>query len=63
MLEVFSYLGSRGDFSHYQLRKLSKVVNLDPEVRARLKVLEEGIEFTELVTLISDEGAFNQHIQ
>jgi hypothetical protein len=39
------------------------VLNLDPEVRARLKVLEEGIEFTELVILISDEGAFNQHIQ
>jgi hypothetical protein len=39
------------------------VLNVDPEVRARLKALEEGIEFTELVTLISDEGAFNQHIK
>jgi len=39
------------------------VLNLDQKVRARLKGLGEGIEFTELVTLISDEGAFNQHIQ
>ena len=62
MLEVFSYLGSRGDFTHYQLRKFAKVLNLDEKVRAWLKGLGEGIEFTELVTLISDEGAFNQHI-
>jgi hypothetical protein len=51
------------DFSHYQLRKLAKVLNLDQEVRARLRELGEGIEFKELVTLISDQGAFNLHIQ
>ena len=39
------------------------MLNLDHEVRARLKELGEGIEFKELVTLISDQAAFNQHIQ
>jgi hypothetical protein len=39
------------------------VLNLDHEVRARLRELGEGIEFKELVSLISDQGAFNQHIQ
>lgn len=54
-LDIFSQLGQRGEFSHYELRKLAKVLNLSEEVRSRLKALRDfDGEFTELFTLITD---------
>jgi hypothetical protein len=63
-LDIFGKLIERGEFSHYQMRKLAKTLNLPEELKSRLKSLRgfEG-DSTLIINLISSQESYNQYMK
>ncbi len=62
-LEIFQSIGTRGDFTGYELRKLAKILNLDKDIRQRLKEISEKVsDFQQLMVLITNPENFEEFI-